>query len=183
MALTGWRLRAGLALLVALLAHACIGLAWMLYALVAPVHEEQLPEGPGQGLDIGLADSAVAPEAPVFAALDTTAAAQAAAPAPKPMKVSTGGGGGGRSDSYFTRVRRHLHRFRSPEAVTGTGTAELEFEVEADGSVGSLQLHRSAGDARLDQLALDLVRRAAPLPRPPEAMRLVVPVEFQHDRS
>ncbi|HUP91675.1 MAG TPA: TonB family protein [Solimonas sp.] len=194
--MTGWRLRAGLALLVALLAHACLALGWWLQAWGPPRAELQLPAGPGEGLELGLApappDAGAAVETrplPLAQAnaerqldLDTHEAASAAA-----IRESSSGapepGGGGNSSSYFTRVRMHLSRFRNAgaPAPAGSGVTDLRFEVASDGSVRDLQVLHSGGAPERDAAALALVRRAAPLPRPPagQATRLVVPIEFR----
>ena len=86
-----------------------------------------------------------------------------------------GGGRGG----YLADLRRHLDRHRrSLPGVLASARSEVAFTVAADGGVSALRLQKSSGVAALDQEALDLLRRAAPLPKPPDgaARELVVPV-------
>ena len=90
----------------------------------------------------------------------------------------SGPSGGGRG-GYLADLRRHLDRHRrSLPGVLASARAEVAFTVDADGGVSALRLQTSSGIAALDQEALDLLRRAAPLPKPPEgrARELVVPV-------
>ncbi|MGQ0619098.1 MAG: energy transducer TonB family protein [Panacagrimonas sp.] len=90
--------------------------------------------------------------------------------------------GGGGFDHYFAQLRTHLHAFRRelPRA-TGSGQAEVQFTVSAQGRVLALSLLRSSGSPDLDTEALDLIRRAQPLPRPPEghSLELAVPIEIE----
>lgn len=90
--------------------------------------------------------------------------------------------GGGGMDGYFALLRRHLHRFRRElPAHVGLARATVGFEVSADGTLGSVELVQSSGLSVFDEEAIALVRRAAPLPRPPtgQATRLVVPIAIE----
>ena len=56
-------------------------------------------------------------------------------------------------------------------------------EGDASGSVTSARVARSSGSAELDKAALDMVRRASPVPAPPpeiarSRMNISVPVQF-----
>jgi TonB family protein len=106
-------------------------------------------------------------EAPVPAAAPQASAAQPA-------------GDEGARETYFTRLRRHLQGFRQPLGVTDLALAaqpvSVQLGIRADGSLETLRLAGSSGDPALDAEALALVRRAAPLPPPPQAMRVIVPV-------
>lgn len=106
-----------------------------------------------------------------------TTAKTAAAPAADVREA----GGGGR-DGYYARLRAHLQRYRRPveAAAAGTRTVVVRFRVDSRGGVSAIGVQRSSGDARLDAEALDLVRRAAPVPAPPRqgVMNLAVPIEF-----
>lgn len=97
--------------------------------------------------------------------------------APATLRGS-GPAGGGRG-GYLADLRRHLDRHRrSLPGVLASARSEVAFTVAADGGVSALRLQKSSGVAALDQEALDLLRRAAPLPKPPDglARELVVPV-------
>lgn len=48
--------------------------------------------------------------------------------------------------------------------------AELAFVVEPDGALGSVRVVASSGNTDFDQVAVDIVREAAPLPAPPAAV-------------
>ncbi|MEQ1439466.1 TonB family protein [Fontimonas sp. SYSU GA230001] len=89
-------------------------------------------------------------------------------------------GGGGRG-GYYAELRVHLQRFRRPlQAQTaGPRTAVVRFRVDGDGAVAALALQQSSGDPYLDAEALDLLRRAAPVPRPPRPLQLTVPIAFE----
>ena len=90
--------------------------------------------------------------------------------------------GGGGMDGYLARLRAHLYRFRRelPGRI-GSARASVGFEVHADGSLGQVHLAQGSGLRELDEEAVALIRRAAPLPRPPQgrAMRLVVPITIE----
>lgn len=63
------------------------------------------------------------------------------------------------------------------------GVPYIRFLMDRDGKVLSSRLERSSGFAVLDDEAVSLPRRAAPLPKPPDdvvgnTIELVVPVEF-----
>ncbi len=80
-----------------------------------------------------------------------------------------------------------LERFkRYPEAAQSThqeGTSLLHFVMDRKGHVLSASLKRSAGHELLDAETLALIRRAEPLPIPPDSIKgdplsLTVPIEF-----
>jgi periplasmic protein TonB len=63
------------------------------------------------------------------------------------------------------------------------GVAWVRFALDRSGAVVEASLLQSSGHAALDEETLALVRRAAPLPKPPpevmgDAIALEVPVEF-----
>jgi protein TonB len=64
------------------------------------------------------------------------------------------------------------------------GIARIELRIDASGNVTSSTIAESSGFEILDKQALDMVRKASPLPLPPEALRgrdftIVVPVSFK----
>lgn len=80
-----------------------------------------------------------------------------------------------------------LERFKrypaQAQAEQRQGTAFLTFSMDRKGHVLSARLARSSGHIMLDQETLALVRRAEPLPVPPDSVAgdpvtLTVPVEF-----
>ena len=68
------------------------------------------------------------------------------------------------------------------------GTAEVLLKIAPDGRVVDITLGRSSGRDVLDQEALNMVRRAAPLPQAPEGLRghrlnVTVPIVFRLQNS
>ena len=85
---------------------------------------------------------------------------------------------------WQSRVNAHLNRFkRYPAGERETGQAAVRFSIDPSGRVLSAALARSSGNAALDRAAVEMVRRASPVPAPPPAiarsrMSLTVPVRF-----
>ena len=89
--------------------------------------------------------------------------------------------GGGGDAGYFATLRAHLSGFRRElPGTTHFASAKVGFTVSAAGQVSELRLVQRSGLDWLDAEALDLIRRAVPLPQPPQgrATSLVVPVEL-----
>lgn len=89
--------------------------------------------------------------------------------------------GGGGSASYFARLRAHLTTFRRELPSEWRGArAQVAVELGSSGEVTALELVGSSGRPAFDAEALALVRRASPMPAPPErrAMRVVIPIEI-----
>ncbi|MBS0471028.1 MAG: energy transducer TonB [Proteobacteria bacterium] len=73
---------------------------------------------------------------------------------------------------------------RKPAGIHLDGEATVLFAVDGNGALIELQLARSSGNARLDTLALDTVRSAAPFPAPPPELesadlRFTIPFAFR----
>lgn len=68
--------------------------------------------------------------------------------------------------NYPGRVWSKLQRGRRSSS-SGRGTAVVSFRIAPNGSLASVAIARSSGNARLDRAALRHVRRAAPFPAPP----------------
>lgn len=85
---------------------------------------------------------------------------------------------------WQSRVNVHLNRFkRYPAGERETGAAAVRFSIDPSGRVLSAGLARSSGNAALDRAAVEMVRRASPVPAPPPAiarasLSLTVPVRF-----
>ncbi|EIT68822.1 MULTISPECIES: TonB family protein [Hydrocarboniphaga] len=104
---------------------------------------------------------------------------QSGAPIAAGAFARSGGSAGGGRGGYLADLRRHLDRHRrSLPGVLASARSEVAFTVAADGGVSALRLQKSSGVAALDQEALALLRRAAPLPKPPDGLtrELIVPV-------
>lgn len=92
-----------------------------------------------------------------------------------------------RAATYFGKLLawldRHKHYPRAARKNRVEGVVYLHFVMDRSGKVLSYQIDKSSGAALLDQAALDMIRRADPLPPipddiPDETLDLVVPVEF-----
>lgn len=64
------------------------------------------------------------------------------------------------------------------------GTVRVELQIDASGNVTSTSIAESSGFEMLDKQALEMVRKASPLPLPPESLRgrdftIIVPVAFK----
>lgn len=75
---------------------------------------------------------------------------------------------------YPTRALRQRHE----------GVTYLRFSVDRHGRVGAVRLERGSGSDLLDAEALEVVRRAQPVPAPPpeiegDPVEVVVPVQFR----
>ncbi|OIQ82453.1 filamentous hemagglutinin [mine drainage metagenome] len=64
------------------------------------------------------------------------------------------------------------------------GTVRVKLEVDANGSVTSSVVSESSGFEALDKQALEMAKKASPLPLPPESLRhrpftITIPVQFR----
>ncbi len=69
------------------------------------------------------------------------------------------------SAAYASKVWSVLARHK-PRAGQ-SGSTVVMFAIGSNGSLRAVKVGRSSGNARIDQLALATVRRAAPFPPPP----------------
>lgn len=80
-----------------------------------------------------------------------------------------------RIEAWQRQIFAHIVRFkRYPEegrAKRLSGETLVAFSLDRDGGVDNLRVARSSGSALLDQAALGVLRRAAPLPKPPAALK------------
>lgn len=79
---------------------------------------------------------------------------------------------------------RHKQYPRLAQMRGWQGTAKVELHVDANGNMISISVNASSGFEILDKQALEMVRKASPLPQPPEALRgreftIIVPVAFR----
>ena len=78
-------------------------------------------------------------------------------------------------------LERHKHYPRRARRLRIEGEGRLRIRIDGEGRAVALELERSTGNRLLDRAALDMARRAAPYPPPPEAdgeLEFVVPVVF-----
>jgi periplasmic protein TonB len=80
--------------------------------------------------------------------------------------------------AYASQVWARLARYK-PRAGQ-RGSASVSFAIGANGMLGAARIARSSGNARIDQLALQTVRSAAPFPRPPAgSASYTIRIDFQ----
>jgi periplasmic protein TonB len=88
-----------------------------------------------------------------------------------------------RQSDYVSQLLARLERFReyprSARLRRIEGQVVLELLIMADGQIASARVVAGSGHAALDDAALDMVRRAAPVPAPHDGpLALRVPVMF-----
>lgn len=112
--------------------------------------------------------------------------AEAAKPKAEPVPPAPQATAGG-PDSWEGRVLAQLNRQRRYPRLAMVrrqqGVPYIRFTIDREGKVLSSQLEQSSGFRDLDEEAVNLPRRAQPLPKPPKerlgpTIELVVPVEF-----
>lgn len=78
----------------------------------------------------------------------------------------------------------HLNRFKRFPSGATPGTVQVAFSIDRGGRVTSARLMRGSGDSALDEEAVAMIRRASPVPAPPEGLgagggvSLAVPIRF-----
>jgi protein TonB len=88
--------------------------------------------------------------------------------------------------SLFAHINRYKRYPAAASAHKMTGIVTVEFMLDRRGQVLSTRVTQSSGAAILDEEALGLLRRAAPLPVPPQdvpagGILLTVPIQFRMD--
>lgn len=105
-------------------------------------------------------------------------AARAAAPASGASSASPAA-----NASWRGSLIAHLNRFKRFPNGASPGTVQVAFSIDRGGRVLSARLVRGSGDSALDEEAVAMIRRASPVPAPPDglggsAIALSVPVRF-----
>jgi len=103
-------------------------------------------------------------------------AVTAAASAPK-AEAKTKGGGAVSPAAYAKAVMKKV-RSTKKKSGAGKGTVVVGFTVAADGGLAGVKLLQGSGNAALDKIALDHIRRSAPFPVPPEGAGRSYSFEF-----
>jgi periplasmic protein TonB len=89
--------------------------------------------------------------------------------------------------AFVARLFAHLNRFKQyPQGARlrhEQGVVGLRFTMDRQGRVLSFTIAKNSGSKLLDEEALNIIKRAQPLPRIPAAfpqtqLDLVIPVEF-----
>jgi periplasmic protein TonB len=97
-----------------------------------------------------------------------------------------GPGGDGTGDDYLKRVLSWIRKFKPhpPDGLKQDKATLLLVALARDGTVVDVQVVESSGVQLLDQIALDWVRRASPVPPAPasipgEPLKFRLPVDFR----
>ena len=77
---------------------------------------------------------------------------------------------GGKSVSPAVYAKAVMKKVRSTKKKSGAGkgTVVVGFSIARDGGLAAVKVLQGSGNAALDQIATDHIRRAAPFPAPPE---------------
>ena len=75
----------------------------------------------------------------------------------------------GKVQAKLQRAKRYPKKAKRKKLQ---GIVRFSFVIEPDGSVSGIRIRGSSGNALLDQAALDMIRRASPMPKFPKGMRL-----------
>jgi protein TonB len=138
----------------------------------------------------------VLPSAPISSPRQTpppvasapTPAPSAPVTAPVPPAAKPDGASKELTVAYSQELSSQIKRYQKYPPIAQRrgweGTAEVVLKVAADGRVMNIALGRSTGREILDKEALEMVRRATPLPKAPQALRgkeltVTVPIVFR----
>lgn len=106
---------------------------------------------------------------------EAQAAAKAGAAGAKAGKAK---GGSKMSPAAYAKAVMKKVRSTKKKKVRARGVAVVAFSVGRDGSLAGASIARSSGDAELDQVAVEHIRRAAPFPVPPAGAERNFQIEF-----
>lgn len=129
-----------------------------------------------------------APSSPVTPAQRRTPAPSAGARGRPGSEEATKGANRQVQAEYLAEVlsRVQMAKFypRQARRRREHGTVKVRFTIQATGALGAVEVSGSSGRSRLDEAAVRTVRRAAPFPPFPEALRahelhVVVPIVYQ----
>lgn len=89
-------------------------------------------------------------------------------------QLAQGGGGGSEASNYALQIQRAVRRFYSiPETYRIKGdslTAQIRLSINPSGSILIMEIENSSGEAGFDQLVMDIIKKAEPLPPPPSEL-------------
>ena len=86
--------------------------------------------------------------------------------------------GNAAADNYPGQVFRKISRARR-QTVNVKGACIVSFTIASNGALSAARVSRSSGSAKLDQVALAQIKRAAPFPAPPTGARRTYSVEVK----
>lgn len=105
-------------------------------------------------------------------------AEKAAAAASAPKAGSKTKGGGAVSPAAYAKAVMKKVRSTKKKSGAGKGTVVVGFTIAPDGSLAGVKLLKGSGNAALDKIALDHIRRSAPFPAPPDGAGRSYSFEF-----
>jgi protein TonB len=163
-------------------------------ALSAPVPEVPavadlaLPPPPEEPVKKKVAKAEPAPEKKASKAEDParkktaeakpeTKAAKPATAAATASAMGAKASGGVSPAAYAKAVMKKVRATRKQRGA-GRGAVVVGFSIAGSGGLASVQVIRSSGNAALDAVALDHIRRSAPFPPPPEGAGRSFSFEF-----
>jgi TolA protein len=80
-------------------------------------------------------------------------------------------GGGSEASNYALHIQRSVRKFYSiPETYRIKGdalTAQIKISISPTGAILVMEVENSSGETGFDQLVMDIIRKAEPLPAPP----------------
>ncbi len=129
--------------------------------------------------------------APSAAVSETTAPPAVSAPPAETLAAPNAGFSEAQRQSIARWQRRvvvHLNRFKKypieARKAHVEGDVEVVFRMDRDGHVIERRVLRTSGAGSLDDAALEILRRAEPLPQPPADMQgstfeLMLPIEYR----
>jgi len=80
---------------------------------------------------------------------------------------------------YLAKIQRRVQaELRSPGFLARSARAQLRFYLRSNGNVARIEIVKSAGDRRLDLLAIDAVKRAQPFEPFDRDLNVNIPVLF-----
>lgn len=108
----------------------------------------------------------------------TTTEKVVSAPAASAPKAGSQTKGGAVSPAAFARAVMQKVRSTKKTSGAGKGTVVVGFTIAADGGLAGVRLLQGSGNAALDKIALDHIRRSAPFPMPPKGAGRSYSFEF-----
>ena len=82
--------------------------------------------------------------------------------------------------NYPGKVVRKIERARRPRVRGVRGVTYLAFSIAPNGALASLRVSRSSGNAQLDAAALQIIRAAAPFPKPPRGAKTAFGYQIEY---
>ena len=130
-----------------------------------PQQAQPQPQRPPQG------------NAPQAAQRGSPEEAQGDAASAAPARPQAEAAGNAAASNYPGEVLRRIQRVRQTRSPA-RGRVLVSFSISDSGGLSAVSVARSSGNAALDRVALDHIRRAAPFPPPPSGAQRQFSFEF-----